>query len=211
MAKVKSLKLKVKSIGKGPAHLSPPKAKLGGFTLVETLVAILIFTFGVLGPLALAAKVISAGQVSKNRLIASNLAQEAYDLVRNVRDENIILGGAIWDNYTGPVCSGVPPQRCLANGTYEVGVDTNGLKLADPLPNGRYLYMREVCSGADTCYEYRESSIGGSTRSLFQRSVALERQDSLAGRPVKVTITVSWTEASGTKSIVVEGKIYDWP
>jgi len=89
-----------------------------GFTLVETLVAIVIITVGLLGAIALIIYAISVASLVKGKLIASQLAQEGVEVVRNMRDNNW-LAGKIGDGnwYDGlnvglcvPILSGDDPS-----------------------------------------------------------------------------------------------------
>lgn len=60
-----------------------------GFTLVETLVAIILFTIALSALLALVKDSVTSASYLKNEVIGTYLAQEAVDYVRNVRDEII--------------------------------------------------------------------------------------------------------------------------
>ena len=66
------------------------KDNKNGFTLVETLVAIAILLLAVAAPLSLATKSLNSSALSKQQIIASFLAQEAMEYIRNVRDENVL-------------------------------------------------------------------------------------------------------------------------
>ncbi|MEJ0001975.1 MAG: prepilin-type N-terminal cleavage/methylation domain-containing protein [bacterium] len=67
-------------------HRTKEKRENGGFTLVETLVAISIFTLSVLIMLSVLSKGISDTAYAKKKLIASYLAQEGIEYMRNMRD-----------------------------------------------------------------------------------------------------------------------------
>ena len=62
------------------------KNKKNGFTLVETLVAIMIFTMSVLAMLSIMSSGITNTTNDKNKIIAGYLAQEGIEYVRNIRD-----------------------------------------------------------------------------------------------------------------------------
>src|SRR3989338_9606391 len=57
-----------------------------GFTLIETLVAVTILTFAVVGPMFTASRSIVAAQLANDQITASYLAQEGIEYVREVRD-----------------------------------------------------------------------------------------------------------------------------
>src|SRR4051812_12452334 len=84
-----------------------------GFTLVETLVAILILTIAITGPYTLVQGVLRSSYIARDELVASALAQEAMEYVRYIRDSNYIYTahggtGRGWlyglDGSTGPNC-----------------------------------------------------------------------------------------------------------
>lgn len=60
------------------------------FTLIETLVAISIFTMSILGLMSVLSSGIASTNYAKQKIIASYLAQEGIEYVRNMRD-NLVL------------------------------------------------------------------------------------------------------------------------
>ena len=58
----------------------------GGFTLIESLVAITILVTAILGPMTIAATGISSAIYARDQETAFFLAQEGLEYVRNVRD-----------------------------------------------------------------------------------------------------------------------------
>src|SRR3989338_10729475 len=68
-----------------------------GISILEVVVAILIITIGLVGFLSLVIQNIRVQYIDKNVLIASGLAQEGLELVRNVRDLNWLTPGNSWD------------------------------------------------------------------------------------------------------------------
>ncbi|OGI95347.1 hypothetical protein A2917_02160 [Candidatus Nomurabacteria bacterium RIFCSPLOWO2_01_FULL_42_17] len=66
------------------------KKNNGGFTLVETLVALSIFTVSLLGIMSVLASGISNTNYSKQKIIAGYLAQEGIEYVRNLRDTAVL-------------------------------------------------------------------------------------------------------------------------
>ena len=66
------------------------------FTLIETITAIFILTTGILALSSLISYFISVSSISSQRLVAAYLAQEGIEIVRNLRDTNL-LSGRNWD------------------------------------------------------------------------------------------------------------------
>ena len=63
-----------------------------GFTLIETLFAILIFSAALISLLTISAKGIAATNEAKNESTAFYLSQEGLEVARNVRDSNFVVG-----------------------------------------------------------------------------------------------------------------------
>jgi Tfp pilus assembly protein PilV len=62
----------------------------GGFTLVETLVAISLLTIAIVAPIALTAQSLSTAYYARDQITAFYLAQEGIEIVRSVRDSNVL-------------------------------------------------------------------------------------------------------------------------
>ena len=60
-----------------------------GFTIVETLVAIAVLMIAIAGPLVVASKGLTAAVYARDQVIASNLAQESMEKIRNIKDNNV--------------------------------------------------------------------------------------------------------------------------
>jgi prepilin-type N-terminal cleavage/methylation domain-containing protein len=71
-----------------------------GFTLIEIAIAIFVLTVGILAIYALVPKSVSVGMSNVNSFIASQLAEEGIEIVRNFRDTNWIEGKAWTDGLT---------------------------------------------------------------------------------------------------------------
>jgi Tfp pilus assembly protein PilV len=76
---------------------------INGFTLIETLVAISIFTMSILGLMSVVASGITDTSYAKQKMAASYLAQEGIEYTRNTRDTSVLSspGGAQagWDSF----------------------------------------------------------------------------------------------------------------
>ncbi|MFA5840701.1 MAG: prepilin-type N-terminal cleavage/methylation domain-containing protein [Candidatus Paceibacterota bacterium] len=83
-----------------------------GFTLVETLVSISIFTMSILGLLFVLSNGISDTGYAKKKLAASYLAQEGIEYVRNQRDNAVLYNAtspqAGWDSFKTPRAISLP-------------------------------------------------------------------------------------------------------
>lgn len=65
------------------------KIQKQAFTLVEIIVAIVVFLIGISGIYAIMQSTMYMNTYNKNYIIATNLAREQIELVRNIRDTNV--------------------------------------------------------------------------------------------------------------------------
>jgi len=70
--------------------------KFSGFTILEVTLAVFLVAVGALGSYALIQRTLYAAKFSQDKLIASYLAQEGIEVVKNVRDTNWLKGQS-WD------------------------------------------------------------------------------------------------------------------
>lgn len=71
-----------------------------GFTLVELLIGISVFTLGITSVFLLLQHTMKSVVISRNEVIVANLLREQIELVRNIRDSNL-LQLASWNNGIG--------------------------------------------------------------------------------------------------------------
>jgi type II secretory pathway pseudopilin PulG len=155
-----------------------------GFTLVETMFAVLILTFTIVGMMTVVANSLFAARYARDEITVNYLLQEAIDYIRNDRDTTIFLeNGNTWDTFlakysncstssgcTIDVLKDVPvnPQQCFNN-------------------NCQYLYYdKNATSG--TFYNY-DSSNGVKTN--FQRKIVVTRNVANPDE-IDITVTVDW-------------------
>jgi len=165
-----------------------------GFTLIETLVAVLLLVSAIAGPLTIASKGLLASISARDQMVAFYLAQDAVEYVRWVRDSNK-LQAKPW--LTGlSACTG-----------------TDGCTI-DTLPgtvaacSGACSMLNKQTSSGSTFFTY---SGGTPTPQQFTRTVKLaDAAGAPAGEKV-LTVSVSWRQQSGVvRTIVVRENIFDW-
>lgn len=153
-----------------------------GFTLIEVLVALLLIAIATGPVLILATSAVNTASRIEHNLIASNLAQEGIEVIRNIRDTNW-LNGAAFDNN-------------LPMGTWRVQWNTvgGGLMAVGQNPllkknNGLYNYS----TGTDT---------------VFRRTVTISKPNS--GELVLIS-SVTWLERGNiNRTVNAESHLFDW-
>lgn len=61
-----------------------------GFSLLELVLAMFVLTMGIVGVMVLISSTMRVSMDTRNSVIASGLAQEGVELVRNIRDNNML-------------------------------------------------------------------------------------------------------------------------
>lgn len=166
-----------------------------GFTLIETLVAIVILTTAIAGPLTIAAKSFMAATVVKDQITAFYLAQDAVEYIRFKRDTNRLAGSSWLTGLDGGICTG-------ATGCY---LDSTGNNPANPT----------FCPG--TCQPLRYDTTNnrftytGGTATIFKRTIVITTPVGTNADEASITVTVSWSDQAGiTRSVVVLENMFNW-
>ncbi|MBD3282228.1 MAG: prepilin-type N-terminal cleavage/methylation domain-containing protein [Candidatus Portnoybacteria bacterium] len=154
-----------------------------GFTLMEVIVSIAIVLTGLIGSIGLIFFSVSGISYNENRLMASNLAQEGIEIVRNIRDSN-------WLSYK----RGADEWRDgLAEGQWRVEYsNTNLLSYEDQ-------YLKRDSNGF---YQYQ---IGDNT--VFKRTITIEHIES---NQIRVISKVDWQTKGRDQSFSLEARLYNW-
>lgn len=190
-------------------------SSLKGFTLVETLVAVLILMTAIAGPLTIASKGLQVTLVAKDQDTAFYLAQDAIEYIRYARDTNRLNGN---DWLIGP--GGNSPLNLStcegASGCYFDSLDQNPTYI-NPCPVNGCTAMMNNPTNAD--YDYVPS---GGTQSIFTRTVQIIVPVGIGGIndcsatgnhgcEAIASTTVSWSDQAGiTRRVQVREDIFNW-
>jgi prepilin-type N-terminal cleavage/methylation domain-containing protein len=187
-----------------------------GFTLVETLAAILLLSIALAGPMTIAQKGLRASLTAKNEDTAFNLAQDAIEYVRYARDTHCLTAGS----QTG----GCPAGSWLAGtGAPSLAscVSSNG-SAACTIDD--FAGTVAACTGGATgCAalnfnttgsNYTYSPTGGAViSSPFTRVVQIFNPvctGSICNNSESIVrVTISWSDPTA-HSIVVQESIFNW-
>lgn len=182
--------------------------KRGGFTLVETLVALSIFSVSILGLMVVLSQGIADTTVAKKKNTASYLAQEGVEYIRNLRDTYVLYdsvsssnGWTAFNNILLPTCS-------LPNGCYFDDKNVNYSNPTKPIKNLIFTSCSTACpqllyTALSGKYDY---ALGG-VNSGFIRTIKIS---SINVNEIKVYSNVSWTQGSGNYSITFSENLFNW-
>lgn len=185
-------------------HKTQQCKRIKGFTLVETLVAITVLSFVIVGPFTIAEGVLASSYQARDELTATALAQEGMEYVRSVRDGNMIYdihhAGSLspfygFDGSGGTTnCFSTP---CVVDPS-QTTFTTSILSCSDSTCSNRgALYL-------STNGLYNQQQSGTATR--FTRKVQFS---TINATTTKATVTVSWT-GHGSFSVVLTEFFTNW-
>ena len=203
-----------------------------GFTLVEALVAISILMIAIASPMTLAQKGLSTATLSKDYMIASFLAQDAIEAVKNIRDQIAIssvsgdwLNGTIlndcickesdnncnFDNTSLLKFCTIDTTRSWAStggGSIQLG-DINNAKLkisyTDSIPGPRQFLK----------YDYQgNNGLGGDNISKFTRYINIKKTSNTPGAvgvdEAVINVRVFWDSPQGMQKVDIQDFIYNY-
>ncbi|MBX4181432.1 prepilin-type N-terminal cleavage/methylation domain-containing protein [Candidatus Parcubacteria bacterium] len=165
-----------------------------GFTVIESLVAIAILVAAITGAMAAVQSGLSSYTFSKDQIIAFYLAQEGFEQIRNIRDENH-LSSRNW-LYGVSVSSSDPcyfGNACTADGVT--------VTLAR-------------CSAIGSCPVLRQDPTtgfyglnGAWPVTKFRREIILT---SINDHEVAVTVTVDWAKGTVSRQFKARENLFNW-
>lgn len=154
-----------------------------GFTLLEVIIAVFIVAVGLVGILSLVNISLKGPSLSKNRLIASGLAQEGIEIVRDIRKSNVEWGD--WEWYSSIATSTVRDYRVQYNSANLISYSETPLKL-----------------NSSNLYQYDSGD-----NSLFYRKITLTKN---SYNEVKVVAEVKWQIKGKWHYLFAEDRLWNW-
>ncbi|MBI3459054.1 prepilin-type N-terminal cleavage/methylation domain-containing protein [Candidatus Azambacteria bacterium] len=161
-----------------------------GFTLLEVIISISILTTGVIATIAFMNSELQQISYLKNKIIAINLAQEGIELVRNVRDNNLLNSKSfnVWIDGNANNCS----SPC----SYEIDYDDP--KLSSSLDT-------KLKIDSNGFYQYNNGS-----DSIFTRKITITDISTNIGTGAVINVRVESEVSFGDKKVKLETILYDW-
>jgi len=166
-----------------------------GFSVLEIVICLGIVSISMLGILSLSLQSVKTQKSNKTELVASMLAQEGLELVRNIRDENWINGTA--SNWMSDLND--------SDGTFII--DMRGRSSLDDTPNDFSSALTTLYTDMDGFYTHDNTG----TASNFKRIIRVI-SDSINGEDyLKVSSEVQWFGFNGRLLVYkADTELYDW-
>lgn len=185
--------------------LLQPKIKTEGFTLVETLVSIAILSSIVALMVVMSGNRLNEASSLKENLIGEYLAEEALEVVRNLRDTYYLSNQGLSpeDQFNGFMST---VSQCAAGGATGCSVNSATLSLTQCVFNDCVVY-----SDPQSGY-YGDNTISGMVRSPFNRYVTLQQ----GANPVSIDIVVvvenknAGGGGSVKKTVTINDQLWAW-
>ncbi len=149
----------------------------------------MIIAMGMVGVMSLVIQNVEAQYINKNVLIASGLAGEGLELVRNIRDLNWLTPGNVWN------------QNIVGDGTYTV--DYRGLVSINMSANSiddasARLYI-------DSNGFYTHESSGNTPTNFYRLITVVDNVDYL-----DVKCAIRWKDGTQNHNYTGETYLYNW-
>jgi len=182
-----------------------------GFTLVEALVAISILMVAIAAPMSLAQKGTGATEFSTDQMIATYLAQDAIEAVKNIRDEVALTPYVEGDTHdwlekVDDCMCDMSEMDCDLKATRDdksCSVDSSESDIA--IQKGNYiLYINKK---NNIFYNYTNTLKPGTTQSKFSRKFNVSKTDMPGEALVRVLV---WWGNEGDKQVYLKNYIYNY-
>lgn len=167
--------------------LTAYKPKTNGQVMLEAVVALSLLALGTLGIFTLLSASLKMNRVSADQYIATNLAAEGVELVKNILDANLMRGDA-WN-------------AGFSNGVKEVS-------LTDPPIYDSVSFADSTNQSLKFDEVNRVYSYAASQDTKFRRTVEILN---ITSDEIRVVSRVNWRDLGNIPyEIVLENRIFNW-
>jgi len=178
-------------------YQSNNKNKKNGFTLIETIVAITIFTVGSLAAVGVIGQSLKLPKKTQDQVVAAHIAQEGIEIVRNIRDSNFTSGfnedwdiGIFYGQPTGTF------QGCVQYNMDNVDQDCTSFGL------GSYVLKFDDANGVFT----HDTGVD----SQFTRTITITKYDFNADNISDQMLVESDVTWPGGNSVHLQEDLFNW-
>ncbi len=162
-----------------------------GFSILELMISLLIIAIGLVSVLSLITQNIQAQYINKNVLVAAQLTQECFELVRNIRDHNKLLLSYSWD------------QNIVNDGTYII--DYMGRSSINSVVNSITDNTAKLYLNANGFYTHTATA----SSTVFSRLVTIRNYPGYTNY-LDIECRVRWQERNQNHDYLAETYLYNW-
>ncbi len=167
------------------------KLKSAGFTMLELIVTIAILSFGIVAVYGAFSPLVKLNNSNSMRFRAMYLGQEGFEVVRNIRDNNVI-GAQSW-SFLIDACS----QGCQADYKTGTSAETSDNQLK-PYDDNNFLKIN-----SDGLYSY---DAGENT--IFKRKITVAQP--MGSDVLKINVQIFWDYSGESFNYETVGYLYNW-
>ena len=179
------------------------------FSFIEVLVSVTIASTVFIAIISLANQNIASAQLTRDRFLAANLAQEGIEIIANLRSNNWKTFNSNFDLTNGSLvdwrgqagCQPASVDSCiLADGAYVANYDSVRLTAVSG-GNDRIL--------KDSNGKYCQSNVGSCSGTLtpFRRVTTLT---TINPHQLRVDVQIAWTYNNLAQAVSAEDRLYNW-
>lgn len=176
-----------------------------GFTLVETLVSIAILSSIVALMVVMSGNRLNEASSLKENLVAEYLAEEALEVIRNLRDTYYLSNQGLSpeDQFNGFIST---VSQCVSGGNTGCSVNSATLSLTQCTFNDCIVY-----SDPQSGY-YGDNNISGMVRSPFNRYVTLQQGANPVSIDIEVVVENKNAGGGGSvkKTVTINDQLWAW-
>lgn len=181
-----------------------------GFTLIETLVAVSIFAGSILALVAILSNSLADTQYAKKKVIATYLAQEGVEYIRNIRDSFVLyetVEGQGWDEFQLAVYNCLEDEENPGATTGSCDFDAASITAGEagiiPCVGGNCRQL--LYDDANARYGYQSGVNSGFVRKISGKQIGGAGSDEIL-----IVSTVYWTQGSGDYSVSFADNLFNW-
>lgn len=165
---------------------------------MEAVLSCFVLTVGIVTMLILVSKNLQISQNSRDSIIASNLAQEGVELVRNARDNNLADGHDAFCDGTAPPCA--RPFHADLTHSHVIDAVNNNANLVDGFPVVGGFPVRLFFK--NNFYTHDDS---GSATKFWRKIIQSHYPNEANSTGRKVISVVTWTGSSTLIGTILVG------
>ena len=172
-----------------------------GFTLIELLITITVISVGILGAFVAIQQGISVIDYSRSRLTAAFLAQEGAEIVKNIRDTNLLegrTGAVIWSEGIDPG-AGIEEYEVEYSDVNSADINLAASACSPDCDFSNLSFLKKTNSGF---YNY---ALGEDTR--YKRKIRIEK---ISDEHLRLTVVVYWATRKGSEEFQLIQEMYEW-